>query len=55
VTVCIDEGFAILRDNNDRSARINLGCEVRGVDLKTEARPEGISALMLYLPYRNCQ
>jgi len=23
-------------------ARIKLGCEVRGVELKTEARPEGI-------------
>jgi hypothetical protein len=45
VTVCIDEGFvilaAIMREYYSL-ARIKLGCEVRVVDLETEAKPEGI-------------
>ena len=35
-------------------AQIKLGFEVRGVDLETEARPEGISAVMLYLHTGKC-
>jgi len=35
-------------------ARIKLGCEVRGVDLKIEARQEGILAVMLYLHTEKC-
>jgi len=59
VTVCIDEGFTIffatIMTEYYSLARIKLGCEVRGVDLKTEARPEGIYDKMLYLSYSNCQ
>jgi len=47
--------FATIMTEYYSLARINLGCEVRGVDMKTEARLEDISAVILYLPYRNCQ
>jgi len=46
--------FATIMTEYYALARINLGCEVRGVDLKTEAKPEGISAVMLYLHTGKC-